>query len=383
MARWVTERSTRSARIRCAVLSSLVWASAPLLWIDSGTAHAEVLWIGDFETGDVSQWDGSNLLVTGERDNLVFVHDVVREGTTAAQITLREDIIFEPYTQSRVEVKHQGLATAEGDDSYIAWFFMVPDAVEILSNIGYWESNESFRNTMSFSIIPGDGGESIVKFGTGNLGETERWRETLVLGEWHRLAMHVHWSQDPNVGNVSVWYDGEQVVDAASVAKYDGNTLFWQMGLHRSDPAPPVQTIYIDGAMEASTLEDILAPVLDPNAIDDGAGGMSGAGGSSAMGGAPASQGGAAVSSGGSGGDMSVPPPVAMGGAVAVVEPTPMPMVAAPSTGGAANHTSGGCVLDPGLVSSSQGRGTFSVVWTAFLALGWAFRRRHSGVAWR
>ena len=60
-------------------------------------AGATVLWKGDFETGDLSQWDSTNLIRTGDRDNLVFVTDQVADGTKAAQITLRDDIIFEPY----------------------------------------------------------------------------------------------------------------------------------------------------------------------------------------------------------------------------------------------------------------------------------------------
>src|SRR5260221_5567550 len=103
-------------------------------------ARAAGLWKGDFETGDVSQWDSTNLIKTGDRDNLVIEGDTVADGTKAAKITLRPDIIFEPYNQSRVEVKHIGLHTMDGEQSYYAWSFMVPKDAEIRSNIGYWES---------------------------------------------------------------------------------------------------------------------------------------------------------------------------------------------------------------------------------------------------
>lgn len=264
--------------------------------VGAGDARAAVLWKGDFETGDVSQWDGSTATKTGTRDNLVFVSDQVADGKKAAKITLRDDIIFEPYNQSRVEVKHVGLHTLDGEDSYFAWSFMVPKDAEIRNNIGYWESTPTSKNTMTFFIEPAQGGGTNLKFGTGDLGQTVRWTVKLELNKWHRIALHNHWSQDPNVGKVDVWYDGTQVVTGASVAKRDVNKLFFQMGLHRSDPSPPVQDIYIDAAMEADSQADILLALPDPM----GMGGMGGAGGN---GGAAAGGGMGGTSSGGSAGN--------------------------------------------------------------------------------
>src|SRR5688500_8637101 len=106
-------------------------ALAVVLGLVSGAnvAGATVLWVGDFETGAdlTTQWDSTNLITgPGDRMNLILQGDHVAEGMTAAEITLREDIIFEPYNQSRVEVKHNGLHTENGEDSYFAWSFMVP-----------------------------------------------------------------------------------------------------------------------------------------------------------------------------------------------------------------------------------------------------------------
>jgi len=276
------------------------WVIVPFgLLLFSRSGEATVIWTGDFETGDTSQWDSTNLPTTGDRQNLIIVNEPVIEGLSSCEITLYEDVIFEPYNQSRVEVKHIGLHTTDGEDSYFAWSFMVPDAAEIRSNIGYWESLSSNRNTMTFWIEP-EGDTTVVKFGTGNLGETERWSAPLVLGAWHRMAISNHWSQDENEGTVSVWYDGEQVVTAASVAKYDANELFFQMGLHRSDPAPPIQMIYLDAAIEADSLDDILAPLPVSNGGAGGAAGASGSAGASGAGGA-AGAGGASGTAGAAG----------------------------------------------------------------------------------
>jgi hypothetical protein len=186
-------------------IGCLGWASA---------AQAKVLWVGDFETGDLTQWDSTNLIKTGDRLNLVIESDTVAEGTKAAKIELQQDIIFEPYNQSRVEVKHNGLHTMNGEESYYVWSFMVPKDAEIRSNIGYWESLSSSLNTMTFFIEPAQGGGTNVKFGTGDLGKTVRWTALLELNKWHRMAIHNKWSQGAD-GTVDVWYDGVQVVTAA------------------------------------------------------------------------------------------------------------------------------------------------------------------------
>jgi MYXO-CTERM domain-containing protein len=265
-------------------------AIACLLGVElyAGGAQAMVLWRGDFETGDLKQWSNSTLIKTGDRDNLVLEGDTVADGSKAAQITLRPDIIFEPYNQSRVEVTHTGLHTKNGEDSYFAWSFMLPADAEIRSNIGYWESTPSYKNTMTFFIEPAQGGGTNLKFGTGDLGQTVRFTTKLELNKWHRLAIHNHWSQSQTDGKVDVWYDGTQVVSGAVAAKFNADQLFFTMGLHRSDPAPPVQVIYIDAALEADSQDEIVALLPGQTTGGAGAGGMagaSGAGGSSAGGG--------------------------------------------------------------------------------------------------
>lgn len=311
-------------------------------------ARAAVLWKGDFETGDVSQWDGSTAIKTGNRDNLVFVGDQVADGKKAAKITLRDDIIFEPYNQSRVEVKHVGLHTLDGEDSYFAWSFMVPKDAEIRNNIGYWESTPTSKNTMTFFIEPAQGGGTNLKFGTGDLGQTVRWTVKLELNKWHRLALHNHWSQDPNVGKVDVWYDGTQVVTGASVAKRDVNKLFFQMGLHRSDPSPPVQDIYIDAAMEADSQADILLALPDPMGMG-GAGGSGGAAGSGGTGGA-SSGGGVSATAGGGAGGSETPSVAGSGGGATAGGATS----AGGSSGSATTAGSGAVVTTPNNADASD-----------------------------
>lgn len=289
---------------------------AAVYLLGAKAATATVLWRGDFETGDLSQWDSSTLIKTGNRDNLALESDSVADGKKAAKITLRDDVIFEPYNQSRVEVKHVGLHTKNGEDSYFAWSFMVPKDAEIRSNIGYWESTPSFKNTMTFFIEPAQGGGTNLKFGTGDLGQTVRWTAKLTLNQWHRIAIHNHWSQSQADGKVDVWYDGMPVVSNVTATKLNADGLFLQMGLHRSDPSPPVQDIYIDAALEADVEADILQPLPDPMGTAGSGGTMSGGAGAGGSAGAAASAGGGRGASGisGASGAFSVAGEPAAGG---------------------------------------------------------------------
>jgi hypothetical protein len=351
---------------------------APLLLLGSllgsRPANAEMLWQGDFETGDLTQWDSTNLVKTGDRDNLIFVTGKVADGMKAAEITLRPDVIFEPYNQSRVEVKHNGLRTKNDQESYYAWSFMVPADAAIRSNIGYWESRVTSLNTMTFWIEPGDGG-TVIKFGTGNLGETTRWTAELELNEWHRIAIHNIWSQDPDIGKVDVWYDGTQVVTGATATKRDANELFFQMGLHRSDPADPVQVIYIDAAREATTQAEILTPLPDPM----GMGGMGGAGGSGGAtsvvtGGAAGSAAGGSAAAGtaGSGGATSAGGAAVVAGTAGMAQ-AGMPSATPPVTSAPTMSDDGSCSLTAARGSSSGASILLSIVGAALLL---ACRRR-------
>lgn len=345
--------------------------------LGSNQASAEVLWKGDFETGDLTQWDTTNLIKTGDRDNLVFVTDKVADGTKAAEITLRPDVIFEPYNQSRVEVKHNGLHTKNGEESYYAWSFMVPADAELRSNIGYWESRVTSKNTMTFWIEPGQGG-TVIKFGTGDLGATLRWTAKLELNKWHRIAIHNVWSQDQNVGKVDVWYDGLQVVTGAMAVKRDENEVFFQMGLHRSDPADPVQVIYIDAAREATTQAEILMPLPDLTGMGGmgGAGGTAGAagaagsaagGGAGGSGGAPSAGGGGSSTSAGTAAG-GVPVSTGSAGMAQAGTSTTTPPVTNPTT-----TDDGGCS-----VTARGSAQTSSLLLTALGALAWLLRRKRS-----
>ena len=283
------------------------WALSLALVLSSATtvsrAAAQVVWRGDFETGDTSQFDSELNGEVGGVRYIVVGTDPVAEGTYAAQISLHDDARWSNGLR-RVELHHSpGAArTAEGDELYFAWSFFLPETLptDPGQTIGYWESNRSYQSLMAFELS----GEDLL-FTTRRPAYARQWdgAGAATTGEWHRIAMHILWSTDETVGRVDVWFDGEQVVDGAMAATLvDANDAFTQIGLLRGDmDFSDVPVIYLDDAVEGDTLADVRPDDL-PGTTPPTDGGMPlGDGGSGRVdgGGMPGTDGGAVAPSDG------------------------------------------------------------------------------------
>jgi MYXO-CTERM domain-containing protein len=262
------------------------------------STQAAELWRGDFETGDLDQW---NFQLNAQ--NISVVSMPLVEGMYAAEIQLTNDATW-PNGLKRVELQHApgAVRTAEGADTYFAWSFYLPATLptDPSQQIGYWESGQSYQQMMAFTVT----GESI-RFVTRQPSNQTHWQadNMVTAQQWHRIAMHIHWSKDENVGEVNVWFDGTQVVTAAGARTLnDDNPHFTQVGLLRGQvDFTDAPIIVIDDAVEGESLMDVRP---DPQGAGGsggtagvGGGGVGGSGTSSGTGGA--GQGGGATSSGG------------------------------------------------------------------------------------
>lgn len=253
-------------------------------------AAAEVLFRGNFESGNLMGWSTLNPM-TGTRENIRVVEMPVFEGMHAAEIVIHPDDLW-PNNHNRVELHYDAQRTAEGNTMFFSWYFRLPANAQTSNDIAYWESAQSYQQTMAFWIQPADGGTQL-SFRTNNPGMT-RFTGPISINEWHQITMQVLWSQDAATGRVHVWLDGDKIVDNASArTKPDANAVFVQLGYHRNSSESPVETIYIDNAIEATTLAEVLGTSgMGGAPAAAGASGMGGAGGgNSATGGTSASGG--------------------------------------------------------------------------------------------
>jgi hypothetical protein len=212
-----------------------------------------VVWTSGFETGSISpEWMPS---INAGSNNVVVQEQHVYTGKYACEITVHPTDLFNG--QDRVDIKHQSTLTAEGKDMWLSGHYMMLADPGVRNEFNFWESNGSFQNIIDFWVTPKTGGGTTIGFGVGPLGATQIWTADFVIGKWHQISLHVHWSTNPQLGMVEVWFDGQQVVTAYKTqTKPDGNTLYLQTGLHRRAPANFVDTIYLDDFVEADSLAD-------------------------------------------------------------------------------------------------------------------------------
>lgn len=314
---------------------------AALLSVPSA-ALATVVWTADFEEGDLAEWTpGIN-----NEGNVEVLGEQVYMGQYAGKITVHPEDTF-TFEQNRVDIQHQSTLTAEGADLWLSGFYLLPEDAKVRNNLGFFESNESYQNVMDFWVEPKQGGGTSLVFGVGFLGDTVLWTGDFTAGVWHQIAIHVHWSTDEQVGAVDFWLDGMQVVtDEKAKTKADGNTLFFQTGMHRSEVGAFTESVYIDNFIEADTLAE--AQIMAPMAAG-GAGGAGGTAGGGA-GGAAMAGGGGLGGAAGSGGSTGLT--AGMGGTLAAAGTMGM-VGGAAGSGGIVNMSSGGTTS--GLAGSASG----------------------------
>jgi MYXO-CTERM domain-containing protein len=260
----------------------------------AGSARAAVVWTSTFEAGDLSEWTSTSINLTkGTRKNYAVDSQQVYSGKLACNITVHPDDLLAPYNQDRVDIGHVSTLSDEGKDSWLSGHYYMAANANVRNEFGWYESQNSYSNMMDFWVEPKTGGGTSISFGTGFLGKTVLWTADFSIGQWHQVAIHVHWSTNANTGSVDVWFDGVQVVTAKKAqTKADANKLFYQTGMHRTNPANFVDTIYFDDFIEADTQADakISAPMAGSDAgvtpIDGGAAGAGGTSGSAGAGGA-------------------------------------------------------------------------------------------------
>ncbi|HEY7885922.1 MAG TPA: polysaccharide lyase [Cellvibrionaceae bacterium] len=233
--------------MKIAALCSLVLLSPAVL-------AQPLLWQGDMETGDLSQWS-----YIANPKGVSLVQDCVYQGNYAARIAIdgdekflwngREDL-------NRSELNYRPENTMEGDNTYFGWSFYLPAILaDARHELGYWETQNSWKQHMRFNI-EGD----VFSFQLSDA--PERFWEVpgfATAGVWRDVAMHIHWSSDPEKGFMEVWLDGKSMGKTAMATRYnDTDAMFTQMGILR-DRREEQEVIYIDNAREGESIEAVLA----------------------------------------------------------------------------------------------------------------------------
>lgn len=213
------------------------------------TADATETWRGDMETGNLAQWSYQL-----NAEGLSVVDDVVFHGEHAAKVEIAADNLWSNGL-NRVELQRKPAPelTRNGSEVYFGWSLYLPTALaDVDHQLGYWETQQTFMQVMSLHAR----GKNL-SFNT-NQPLKEHWRGEgrLTPGQWHRVVYHVRWSDQADAGKVSLWFDGEKVVDNVAASTYLAAPAFIQIGILR-DTIDDQETLYLDEAFEGSSFDDV------------------------------------------------------------------------------------------------------------------------------
>jgi hypothetical protein len=220
-----------------------------LLLIARG-ALADILWVADFETADISQWMGRELIDDPWNPRALIVDSPVAQGQYALRILVR--LGDDPIHASGNRNELVGPTDYEGGETY--------------PSVNTWQVFTQAHHTGCCGSPPiefyvyGEEIRFLVRqnpFQDGSI----LWSTPLVRGAWNDFTWHVKWSSDPNQGFVELYYNGDLVVPLTNCATmYPGMDVYLKQGLYRNAIIVPDGIVYHDAMIKGETLDDVMPP---------------------------------------------------------------------------------------------------------------------------
>jgi hypothetical protein len=263
-----TARTTRRVRVTVQGNSVNDWASIAEARPCSGTTttptptpNPNLVWRGDFETGDRSQWSGTEMV---SADRLALVASPLREGRYALKATVKQGDDPINASGNRNELVRM-TKEAVGSEYWYRWSTMFANDFPSAKT---WQLFTQWHHDGCCGSPPVEfyvyGEEMRLNIG-GDPG-TIVWRSPLVRGAWQDFIFHVRWSPNSSVGFVELYHNGKLVMPKRYIAtQFSGYLNYLKVGLYRSDTVAPVGVVYHDGWAMGRTLQDVLNATYQVN----------------------------------------------------------------------------------------------------------------------
>ncbi|WP_395841841.1 heparin lyase I family protein [Archangium violaceum] len=247
-----TARSAR--RLRITVNGNTVndWASiAEARVCGASSTGSGVVWRGDFETGDRSQWSKTQMV---SADRLQVIASPTRQGSYAIKATVRQGDNPINSSGNRNELVRM-TNEKEGDEFFYRWNTMFASNFPSAKT---WQLFTQWHHS-------GDSGSPPVEFYVNGetiylrvQGSTVVWSTPLVRGQWQDFIFHVKWSANSSVGFVELYHNGQLVLPKRNVATlYSGQTNYLKVGLYRNSSIAQEGVVYHDGWIQGRSLQDV------------------------------------------------------------------------------------------------------------------------------
>jgi hypothetical protein len=255
------------------------------LLMATSSAYGSVTFTGDFETGDLSQWnykqycndDATTYSAESQPD-----WPAPAQGTYALQLSVADTHVLLGATMdcAAASGNPRGQLLADrsgpeslgpGDDRWEAWSVLIPSDFPLVSGGNWFVVQQDFGSPFSgsppvaFDIKDdGTGANQFVMDVCHDAcgGVTTAWSGPQIEPDrWYRFVVHKYFSRSDNTGTVQLWLDGERQTFANGSRRYYTRTLHanctcistdryrFYLNNYRADAlsSDPV-TVYFDGA---------------------------------------------------------------------------------------------------------------------------------------
>jgi len=259
----------------------------------ASNAMANVVFNGDFETGDHSQWDELEWNTSRpEAEQFEIVTSPKREGQYSAKMTVHDGDEFESTGGERVQLERPGTYNEnDGDEYWYSWSTYFPSDWQNLTGspdddwllIADWHSTnpgpfEDVCQPLQFEINGQN--QIIVRMITGNVegydcydgpGTANYFDQVIVdslnLGEWNDFVVHIKWKAD-NTGLLEVWHKSGNETNFTRVLnreniptlQYIGANIdspYFILAHYRSEQQSHTSVLYQDGFKQMSSVGDL------------------------------------------------------------------------------------------------------------------------------
>jgi Polysaccharide lyase/IPT/TIG domain len=214
------------------------------------TQNLQPTWTGGFETGDLSEWDGSWQEAPGRFTAVSSDGGVIpREGAYMGRVEVQQgdDPINTGGNICEVYRTHYDTV---GDDRYYSVSVYLPNGFPYVPNslFNYFYevhgdngAQAPFKigiNSIISGPNPSVGFVAELETGDSSSPTQTLWRlGNLVTGQWVDFVVHVRWERD-TTGIVQVWMNGTEIVNATGIQTFYTNDMTKvrvQAGYYRAD----------------------------------------------------------------------------------------------------------------------------------------------------
>jgi hypothetical protein len=218
-------------------------------------------WNGDFESGNLGQWDA----VQQVGDRVTLERAIVRQGRYAARFEVKPGDRWAGLGGERAEVL-KSVGEVEGGESYWAWSTYFPRTFVSDPTAGFqmftqWHSTSNTNNSgVSFQV---DHERLVVRYDGGAAPTGTVWQHfdlgPLVRSVWQDFIVHIRWSSGAS-GSIDVWRNGRLVVSHATGANIGaGLGTYVKQGFYRP-PTSSATVVYDDAMRYGKSLAEVDNP---------------------------------------------------------------------------------------------------------------------------